>query len=377
MKRIAALCIAISAIASHVGAGVIPIQEWTFPFPSNVVSGAISSDPGAAYTNDASGEKTAVDFTVRRGGAIRRIVVSFRFVTTGDTANVRIESPDANGMPSGSLWAANCNGTMTIASTDDNLLIESNDLTSDCNVSAGDNIRLVIERGAVAGNWGLNINQDALMEYDFTYSSNTTAGWVKNQRPATMFIKYSDGTYEVDNYYHIYGDTNLTNITFNNTSNPNFYGNKITVPFDAKVIGANLFLDADGDSVVNVSNGSQVYLATCTFTTTHRSVTSVNQSRCYFNTSVNVSSGTPFYIFHRPTTSTSATIYTYGANNFSDLALLDGFSVYLSTAQNPSSSASWSTNKRRRVYVLPIFGDISYPDSGAPSCGTRGCGFAY
>lgn len=349
-------------------AGVIPIPEWTYGIWPNINATLPNQATGTTYTMDAVNEKVGRTHYVKRGGNIRRIVFAFATITTGATFNVSIETLNASGMPSGTLWGTNCSGTITVASTDDNFIMESGNLTADCAVNAGDRIALVIAQSG-SGNAVINAFDDAGFEYNFTYSSNSTAGWVKQIRVSSIWIKYDDGSYEINEPIILGANIGATT-AINTGTNPLVHGNQYTVPFDTTLIGANSFADRDGDSVMNVSAGGHPYLSTCTFTTTHRSATTGIQAQCYFQPPVSISSGTAFYIFYRPTTVTSLTVYEYNALNVSDLSVYDGYKVFKATA---TSSYSWSVMQNRRAFITPIFKDVSYPASGA----SGGYGHAY
>jgi hypothetical protein len=57
------------------------------------------------------------------GTALKEVIFSTGTITTGENAvPVRIETVGANGLPSGSLYVANANGTVNIADGDDSTL---------------------------------------------------------------------------------------------------------------------------------------------------------------------------------------------------------------------------------------------------------------
>ena len=185
---------------------------------------------------DAANEKAGAVIEVPKAGSIRKIHFRTGTVTTGDAVDVRVETVNASGDPSGTLWAANTNGSQTILFSDDSTWFTTT-LTADATVAIGDRIGVVIALSAVpVGN--LNISRVGVMNADLMgvpYTDLFTASWAKGANKPCIALEYSDSTFShTPNTYPV---TALTSRTYNSGSSPDERGIKFQVPFKCRTRG--------------------------------------------------------------------------------------------------------------------------------------------
>jgi hypothetical protein len=191
---------------------------------------------------DAVNERSACIFTAPKTGTIDR--VGFRTSTATTTADriVTLETLNASGQPSGTLWGTNTTATVSVTSTDDDTWFEVT-LTAGASVTQGDRLALVVSApGASPGNsvimhWSVTGGGSA-----FPYvANNVGVGWAKTVgRWFCGAVRYSDTTWPttIGLYPLATGTGSVDNSVFTTASTPDERGNKITIPFACKVGGA-------------------------------------------------------------------------------------------------------------------------------------------
>lgn len=197
-------------------------------FPQTVALGQVA-------TLDAADEKAAVIFQAPKTGTIDRVGFRTATVTTGETVDVRLETVDGNGNPSGTLVGANTNGSQIILLTDDNIFFEVT-LTAGASVTRGDWLAIVVVMPSVTtGNLQISrTNAARLRPYVAQFAA---AAWSRSGFEAIGSIRYNDATYgNVPGLFPV--GSSLATESFQSGTNPDERGNKITVPFPCEIVGA-------------------------------------------------------------------------------------------------------------------------------------------
>lgn len=205
-------------------------------------------------------------FSVPHSGSIDKVGFKTNTVTVGDTLDVRLETVDTNGFPSGTLWGTDTRNNQVVAATDDNKFFEVT-LISPAVVSSGntgDYMALVIALPAVpVGN--MQIARASSGPATVPYCVGFFTAWAKVNATTCIIgsIHYSDG---VGSYANMSGYAPIDGITledYSSSTNPNERGNKITVPFGCRVIG--FWLDSQisgaGDSQLKLYDAADNQLA--------------------------------------------------------------------------------------------------------------------
>lgn len=214
---------------------------------------------GPSFSNqvlNTSSDKLGMMFRVGKTGNIRKFGIVTRTVTTGATVDLRIETVDSTtGNPSGTLWGTTTNASLVIASTDDNVFLEST-LTADAAVVIGDLIAAVVAN-AGTGSMNLAASSDWADLYASYNSRFTSSAWTKQTGVAPIcLLQYDDGSYTYNEGVHSY--LSVTHTSFNSTSTPDERGLKFKLPIPVKVRGMWCYVDPDNDFNVKLydSDGS-------------------------------------------------------------------------------------------------------------------------
>lgn len=223
--------------------------EWP-----KAIGGAAAPSYGS-ITVDAAGEGVAIVFQSPRTGTIKYIGWRTGTVTTGGDMLVQLETLTA-GLPSGTLVAAGATATVTVANANDELWFTTT-LTTPYATTAGETMAAVVKAAAgFAGNLALRrmtTSQPVMTAYSnaFPYLCENAGSWAAViNRCAVMTIGYDDGAGGAV-YYEIPlclpASALTANTGFDSADTPDEIGNKITLPFRARVAGLWASLDADAD----------------------------------------------------------------------------------------------------------------------------------
>lgn len=223
----------------------MPYNTGYNPFLQRSVMGRMEYPPSdyasAAYTVlaaiSAAGDKFGCVMQAPFTGSITAVDFLTGTVTTGATMDVRIETLDASGDPSGSLLAANNNGSCVVADVDDNV-IKSATLTAAASVTKGQMLGIVVVNPAgTPGNFAVRglVGGDAKV---LPYGERSITGvYTKNVAPMAIGLNYG-GT-----YYPQFGTAIVTGSApvgsnYNNGGAFREVGNRFTVPCAMRVSGA-------------------------------------------------------------------------------------------------------------------------------------------
>lgn len=313
----------------------------------------ISTTPGfssvTTYQFDAANEAWGYVLQAPATGSITGAGFRTGTVTTGATIDVRLETVDASGFPSNTLWATNTNNaSVVINSTDDNVWFNTT-FTAAASVTIGNFIALVFKNPASSpGNMQFSGFADAEV-YCFPYACQLTASWAKVTAVEVPCLTLNYG----GTYYSIPATLPITAInthTYNNGSTPDVYANKITLPFRARCCGFWAHIDLDGDCVVKLYDANSTVLASVTIDKDHRQATAGDGSWFYFSSKVTLEPNTVYYLGFEPSSATSMSIYSVDVNT---AAILDACgadrNMHYATAKDPTNSGSWTATTTRRL----------------------------
>jgi len=215
-----------------------------------------------SYTLDADGEKLAFIMHAPKTGTISKVCFRTGTVTTGATVDVRLETVDATtGDPTGTLLGTNSNGAQVIADANDNVFFTTA-LTTGVAVTKGDLMAVVIVVPTGANLALVDLADDSGSSGPiFPYSTQfAAAAWTKSATGSGIIcaLEYNDGSYA---YQPLMWPLSATQTdTFNNSSSPDERGNKLSLPFPARVTGFWVWVDIDGDADIVTSLRSPVYV---------------------------------------------------------------------------------------------------------------------
>jgi hypothetical protein len=241
--------------------------------------------------------------------------VGFRVngVTASPTAEVRIETLDASGMPSGTLWGTNTNGTTgTLTSNSYNLQA----LTASATISKGQAffVKIAYASGtsfvlAQMGGWPLYYN--STLPYTVVNTGTPTKSILNVM--ATIALGSSSTT-----FYQVLGTMPVTAFTANSFSTSTAAGSKrgmrFTMPYRARCIGLRYWNGgASGDcNVILMDDSGNELSSSSTAYDGDINVTGSNNGSLilFFDNTVTLTAGTTYRVVVEPTTTTNVTVGT-------------------------------------------------------------------
>jgi len=307
---------------------------------------------------DAVGEKAAQIFQAPKTGLIRRIVCVTANITTGATLDARLETVNATGDPSGTLFGTNTNANLVLGSADDLIFKESADFTADAVVTRGDYLAAVIVWATpFVGNisrWG------SIPSFFFPYSDVfNTGAWVKNAALCAIGVKYSDGSYEWCGS-DAFIEESVNTLSVSSALSPNQVGNSFT-PAARMTLGGfwvqtNWVAGGDFDFVVYGPDG--VTPLSTTAIDADKSLATAGPAQYLITTPIVLSAGVTYRLVVKP----GATALTVRERIFDNPAVLNmielGTTFYKTSATNPTGLGSWTDDTSRRINMGLIITQI-------------------
>lgn len=321
----------------------------------------------SAPTMNSSGDRIAFVVQVTKAGNIHKVKFRTGTVTTGDTVRVSLQNLDASGDPDGT---ADQSVNQAIANTDDNVYFNVT-LGSDRTVAAGDIFAVVFDYPSyVAGNLAINVGLLGALEGMPGHSAPIYldfydgAAWTKTTtRVPLIILEYDDGTVAYQPGCVPFW-TN-TGIAFSSSSTPDENGNIIKFDETTRVVGFELFVDADAayDVVLYDTNGTSV-LASKTVDVTARGSNATHKTVDFFSSGATCIGGSSYRLVVKPTTTTNITILQSAndANATTDLNVLLGGADWHKTSR--TDAGAWTENTLRRVAIWPVIDAIDVPSGG-------------
>jgi len=254
-----------------------------------------------ALALDAAGDKVAMVGRAHKTGTIDRIDCYVTAITgTPPTYEARLESIASN-EPSGSLIAANRNGTFTPVSTG----LKSITLTSPYAVTADDPLCAVIEysSGTVDGSNNATIGYRTTgdMAANGPVGMSNTGSWASSLSAAALSWRYSDGEY-VTGVQMITSDDS---VTFNSGSTPDEHANLWVPPGGITIAGVLALIRTYGTGgsspqIILYDSGDSV-LGTITIDATKTPSTSARVGHFFFaGGPVELSGGSTYRFAFKP-----------------------------------------------------------------------------
>lgn len=332
-----------------------PVNLWNLPRGPN------GAPTYSSHLIDAASEKVGFLVIAPKTGNIRKVGFRTGTVTTGATVDVRIETHDlTTGYPSGSLWATNTNGPQVIADGDDNTAFLTT-LTADAAVTKGDLLWVVISNpGASFGNMNLvTLTDDGPgSANDVPGGALYTTSWagITNGAPVVL-LEYDDGTYGGMLHCWPIGTTGFTTTTFNSSSPTDVIGNLFSVPYKARVCGAWVWADFDGDCSIKLigTDGTTALGTISVDADTPGAATGAGIHELMFSSAIELAINSTYRIVFEPGAS-NISIYDLTTPNANSMAQLGGgTSMYFTSAKDPTGTGDWTNTTTRRVFIAPIF----------------------
>jgi hypothetical protein len=340
-------------------------------FPPAVGILTLNTNP----TLDADGEFISFVIKFPKTGTLKKIGIRTSVVTTADTITARIETVSADdGLPTGTLYVANAIGSQESPASNTVYWIPINGSTG-ISVTKGDIVAIRISLDYVDGNMTLwtsvaNIFPTTACNFPYitTYLGGTAAK-VAASACLSVGLEYSDGITPLPGAMLI---NTASASTFANSSNPNYRGIKIVMPFTARCVGAWVYADNDADSnlILYGSDGATAMQTLAFLDPDIRGGTSNAMQRHLFETPQTLNKDSTYRLVIQPTTTSNVSISTITFQDDSPYYGVDqlplGQNVVLTTANGaPANEASWTNDLNKRPIMGLILDAVDIPAGGA------------
>jgi hypothetical protein len=321
----------------------------------------------ASYQLDASGEYLAWVGPVPDSGTITQIGVGVTWVFSAGDIDVRVETVDTGGLPSGTLKGTNTDVTVSVSSAD-NYSVKWVTLTSGASVSPNDWIAIKVRaNSASTPNVVVNTTDDWQLGTPYTAYDTGTPTKVATDYP-NICARYSDGSL-MRTVSALMVPTSASDDS-DAFTNANVLGNRFKLPFDANCIGFSFIADINADSTIRLydSDGSTVLKSTTIYSAMARADASPYPRHMVFGSDQTLSANTWYRIGLISNDATSSEVYcmnqleesTYGGTWWIDQA--EGVAeVYHteSSSGTPTGDGDWTNSAGQICYVSVLLDEIS------------------
>jgi hypothetical protein len=237
-------------------------------------------------------------------------------------------------------------------------------------VAQGDLVAAVIRFNSFsAGNVNFqSLNLDGSTDaMTFPYASAFNTAWIKQSRPGSFAVQYSDGTY-AQFIGRVYPVKALNATSFNSGSTPDERGLYFRLPFGAKVKGAwfksNAASNQDHDVILYDQDGTSV-LASISRDANQGTGSSVFGHYVTFTAEATLLANTFYRLVVKPTTANSLSIYDFDVET---AALLDSIELGQSAYYTERTDAgAWTETTTKRPWMGLLISQILADSGAAPA----------
>lgn len=319
-------------------------------FPNNV-SQAPSLTQATNFDLNAANASLAFVMQMPSTQTIDRVWFRVGSATTGCTATVRIETVDTStGLPTGTLVNANASQTVTITSGAADYEVTFPNTFS---ISQGDLFAFVIQAtsgtpSAIRFAYFIDDNHSNGLPYALdsgVHVATIAPCWGIGISGSAVPIR------------HMWPINAAALETYNNTSSPDFRGNKITINARVRCVGLRVWVDLDAGAraILFAADGVTELGAVTLYTNVPPDAGSYPQE-CLFSSSVILEPGT-YYVAVEATSGTNIGlgVITFPSATWRDGSPFGGADVVYSAATNtPTGTGSWTdtTTKQSMISLL-------------------------
>jgi len=349
--------------------------------------GEISANPAfsAVFLLDAASEKAAVICRIPKTGNISKVRWRTNTVTTGATMDIRVETVDASGDPSGTLIHANASGTQVVVDTDDNTSFASS-LAAAVAVTRGDLVAIIVAQPS-ASSGSLTVSAYAAHAgwiSRYPYGNLFTTSWAKQTVLPCFGLEYDDGSYAFMPPLAPISATN--NAVYNSgTVAADERGLKFKLPFPTRVTGCWAYMlsaaTADYQILLYDSDGSTVMTnGTISHDGDHRQGTTGQGIQYFiFPGTIQLTKDTFYRLILKPTTTANVTLSDFEVGAAAVLDAFAGGQNFHYTDRVDAGSWTDTTTKRPMMGLIidalddGVSSGSTFPSQGIQHIGTGVC----
>jgi hypothetical protein len=329
---------------------------------------------GTYPTLDASGEFISWCGPVSEAGTITDVVITINSTTVAGDLDIRIETVDSGGLPSGTLWDTNTEGTISLLTSDD-FVVKTCTLTAGAVVSANDFIAVKIRANA-SSTPTVQLVCTQQQQTGMPYRCYDLGTPTKDIYPPMIHLQFSDGSLMRQQF----GLETIADANYDFFDNTNVLGIKFQLPFDATIKGFWFTADINADATCRLyaPDGSTILRSQDVYYGVVRSAGDPYPRHMIFNSDVNLKARTWYRIGLISGSATSSTIYTpgiltetnFGTGWFMDQAeeLSNMIQHTESDDDTPSGEGSWTDTPTKICTIGVIITNISeYAEEVGPT----------
>lgn len=280
-------------------------------FPGLLISPSNTPNIGTVATLDASGEYVAYIFSAREDMTISHVGFLVGAVTNSPTMEIRIETVDASGLPSGTLWATNTN--IVTAALSSGWTLQA--LTASASVTKGQMVCVKLLWGGAATS---TLIVQHLLNTTSGFGGNLPYSVINTGTPTKTGISNLPALAlgsSLTTFYNVPGFVAFNAHTanaFNNTSSAK-RGLRFVPNFNCRAVGIRWFKgNATGDCNISLMDdaGTELSGSSTALDNDHTLVTQTGSVAVYFDNPVVLAAGTAYRVALQPTSATNINITT-------------------------------------------------------------------
>ena len=155
--------------------------------------------------------------------------------------------------------------------------------------------------------------------------------------------------------------------TYNNSSTPDVYATKFSIPVGARFCGCWYWIDADGDYTVKLYDSDGVTVLSSLSSDNDLPPTPSAGIHQALMSSVDIEPGVDYFLGIEPSSGTNISTYSFDVNAAYLLGQVPGgVDFRYATAKDPSGTGSWTETSTRRIFIEPMFDAVNTSaDAGA------------
>jgi len=335
------------------------------------IIGALAGNPSISTlaTVSSAGQYASYIFAAKESMTISHVGFRAGTATGSPTIEVRIETVDATGLPSGTLWATNTNGTTgTITSNSDVLQA----LTASASITKGQVFCVMIK-------WASGTSQVIQQLGSITSPSVNSlpyavlnTGTPTKSSPTSMALIALGSSSTV--FYQVPGTFPISAVAgggFNNTNSAK-RGLRFVPPMNCRAIGIRFWVSntaGDYNAVLFDDAGNELSGSSTAYDGDQNSGSVAGMTNAYFDNAVTLTAGTAYRAAIEPTsaTNTQMSLFTLPSSNYFTATPAGSNAVYASFA-----TATWTDSTTQLPFLDVIIDQV---DNGSGSGGGAGAFF--
>lgn len=324
-------------------------------------------------TMDAVNEKLAMvyvaseDFTIDQVGCL---LSGCSGTGNPHTLDARVETVNTStGLPTGTLWATNTNGTISIDPNSDDNTWKWVSITADATMSQGDLFAVVMNCTALAvgGTPNIGIQKNTESGHDpyssFISLTDQGGGYAETvgERPHTFGLKNGSGEWMfIGPQLFPHANSPTSEYTVTSTGSTRRMGAKFQVPFPCSVSGVDFWIELDNDvDVILYDSDGTTALATKRIYSSLQYVGFEKAFRVVFDSDVSLSANTDYRVVAVGLDATGSPVQAIKLEEAAQARAHDGGENFYLTTHNGTSWTDTTTEVPLLSLVFNGFDDAA------------------